>query len=231
MPNELHLALQRHYAGEDGALEALIGGFRVDALRDGVAYEIQTRNFRALREKLAALTSHAPVVLVYPLAQTRFLVRLDPQSGAEVSSRRSPKHGRLADVGWEIVYLAEALRDRRLSLEVLLTVERELRRDDGQGSWRRGGVSIVGRELVAIVETHRFDKPKDFARLLPAGLPRPFTVADLAARGGLSGKLAGRLAYGLRGLGVLEVVGKKGNAYLYRRVGRKRHTPPPTLAS
>jgi len=38
----LHLALQQHYAGDDGQLEAVVDGYRVDVLRRGVVYEIQT---------------------------------------------------------------------------------------------------------------------------------------------------------------------------------------------
>jgi hypothetical protein len=224
MPTDLHLALQRHYARKDGLLEAQVGGYRVDVLRRGVVYEIQLGSFAPLRDKLRALAALGPAVLVHPLPQTKHLVRLDPESGEPLSSRRSPKHGRVVEVGWELLYLAEALRHDNLSLEVVLTVERELRRDDGQGSWRRRGVSLVGRELVEIVATQRFRRPEDFAQLLPKGLPEPFTVADLAAAGALSRRLAGKLAYGLRQLGVLEQVGKRGNAYLYRQLvrGRKR---------
>ncbi len=228
MPTDLHLALQRHYAGEDGVIEAPVGGYVVDAFRGGVAYEIQTGNFAALRGKLAALAERGPVVLVYPVAQVKTIVRLDPETGEELSARRSPKRGRVTEVGRELLYLAEALRHGNLALEVVLTVERDLRQDDGQGSWRRQRVSLVGRELVEVVETHRFERPQDFLRMLPEGLAEPFTTAELAAAGKLTKALAGRLAYGLWKLGTLERVGKRGNSHLYQRVrprGRKRRGP------
>ena len=224
MPTDLHLALQRHYAGEDGLLEAPLAGYLVDAVREGVAYEIQTGNFAALRGKLAALAEQGPVVLVYPVAQVKTIVRLDPETGEELSARRSPKRGRVTEVGRELLYLTEALRHGNLALEVVLTAERELRQDDGRGSWRRRGVSRVGRELVEVVETHRFERQEDFLRLLPEGLGEPFTTAELAEAGKLTKALAGRLAYGLWKLGALERVGKRGNAHLYGRAegGRRR---------
>lgn len=215
MPTELHLALQRYYAGKRGKVEAWVGGYRVDVLRRGVAYEIQTASFAALRDKLRALAEIVPVVLVHPIAQTKLLVRVDPESGEAVGQRRSPKRGKLLDVGWELLYLAEALQHENLALEVALIVEREKRVAAGQRRW--GKDSTVGRELVEVVETKRFRKPQDFARLLPKGLKREFTVKELAEAGGISSRLAGRLAYGLRRIGAVELVGKRGRAYVYRR--------------
>ena len=218
MPTELHLALQRHYAGDDGLLEASVGGYRVDVLRGGVVYEIQTGSFVPLRDKLAALAALGPVVLVYPVAQTRRLVRVDPATGEELSARRSPQHGSSAQLFDQLLYLRRALLGGNLAVEVVLTSERELRCADGRGSWRRHGVSLAGRELVEVLGVERFESPADLARLLPSELPEPFTVAELAQAGRLTGRIAGRMAFALRELGVLEQVGKRGNAFLYRRV-------------
>ena len=203
-------------------VEAPVGGYVVDALREGVAYEIQTGNFAALRGKLQALAEWGPVVLVFPVAQVKTIVRLDPATGVELSARRSPKRGRVTEVARQLLYLAEALRHGNLALEVVLTVERELWVDDGRGSWRRKGVSLVGRELVEVLEKHRFERAEDFLRLLPEGLGEPFTTAELAEAGKLSKALAGRLAYGLWKLGAVERVGKRGKAYLYQHVASHR---------
>ena len=43
MPTELHLALQRHYAGKSGVVEAPLDGYKADVLRDGVVYEPKPR--------------------------------------------------------------------------------------------------------------------------------------------------------------------------------------------
>lgn len=229
MPTELHLALQQLYAGEGGTTEAPLDGYRADVLRDGVCYEIQTGNFGALRTKLTELVQQHRVVLVYPVPQQKVIVQLDGK-GREVSARRSPKRGRLTDVFAHLLYLRGLLAHPNLELEIVLTVERELRRKDGLGSRHRGGASLLGRELVEVVQTERFEQPEDLARLLPEDLPREFSVAELKASLSLRGGLGGRMAYALRELGVIEHVGKRGNAYLYRRAPRRRkrarRTPP-----
>lgn len=219
MPTDLHLALQQHYAGEDGVVEAPIGGYRADVLREGVVYEIQTGAFGAIREKLRRLLRKHPVVLVYPVAERKTIVYVD-RAGREVSARRSPKRGAATDVFEQLLHLHDLPRHRRLSLEIIFTHERDLRRRDGMGSWRRQGVSLVGRELVAIVATRRFEHPCELAALLPAELPRDFTVAELREALKLRKPTAAKMAYALRQLGVVKHVGKRGNAYVYRRSGR-----------
>lgn len=222
MPTDLHIALQLYYAGEDGGIEVPLDGYRADVLRDGVVYEIQTGSFGNIRAKLEKLARKYPIVLVYPVAQRKQIVYLDPETGEELASRKSPKRGDLHEVFGDLLHLRTLLRRKNVSLEIALLEERELRQDDGQGSWRRRGVSIVGRQLTGIVSTHRYQEPKDLLDLLPADLPRDFTTADLQRTSGCRKVVAGRMAYALRHLGVIRQVGKQGNAYVYRRVGGKR---------
>lgn len=228
MPTELHLALQQHYAGADGAVEALVEGFRADALREGVIYEIQTGSFGSIREKLRRLLERHPVVLVYPVPESKVIVYVDGE-GREVSARRSPRHGAVTDVFEQLLHLHDLPRHRRLSLEIVVTHERELRRRDGMGSWRRQGVSLLGRELVEILTVQRFEHPRELAALLPAELPREFTVAELREAMKLRRGTAAKMAYALCKLGVIKHVGKRGNAFVYRRpraVGAARAASP-----
>jgi hypothetical protein len=227
MPNELHIALQKHYAGEDGLIETRLDGYVIDVLRDDVVYEIQTRSFSAISAKLAHLAKRRRVVLVYPLPASRSIVRLDAATGEELSTRRSPKRWKLVEVFREMPHVARHFPKTGLELEVAWTIERELRSDDGQGSWRRKGVSLKGRELVEVVKTERFAKPADFLALLPPELPTEFTVADLAQAAGIGRWLAGKMAYSLRLIGTIRQTGKRGNAFVYECTGkRKRHRRP-----
>ena len=217
MPTDLHVALQRWYAGDDGLIEADVDGYRADVLRDGVIYEIQTGSFTAIRDKLRKLAKKHAVVLVHPVPQVKFIVKLDPVTGEKLSVRRSPKRGRPAHIFNELLYLRKVIKAENITLEIVMTVERELRCDDGEGSWRRRGVSIVGRELLAIVGRMRFEEPADLLALLPEDLPERFTTGDLRELLGLPPRVAGKMAWGLRKLGLIRKVGKQGNAIVYRR--------------
>jgi len=216
VPADLHIALQRWYASDDGLVETPVDGYRADVLRDGVIYEIQTKSFTAIRDKLRKLAKKHAVVLVHPIAQTKFIAKLDPDTGEQLSVRRSPKRGRPAGVFNELLYLRKVMQAENVTLEIVMTVERELRCDDGEGSWRRGGVSIVGHELLAIVGRHRFAEPADLLALLPEDLPERFTTGDLRHLLGLPPRVAGKMAWGLHKLGVIRRSGKLGRFLAYR---------------
>lgn len=217
MPTDLHVSLQRHYAGEDGEVEAALGAFRVDVLRGGVVYEVQTGSFSAIRRKVEMLCQRHPVVVVFPIAALKVIVNLAPETGEVISRRRSPRRGTPWDVVEHLPYLAEALKHENLSLELAMASVCEYRCADGAGSWRRRGVSVVGRELVEVLETVRLNSAADFAQLLPPALEATFTVKELAAAAGVNRWLAGRMARSLRRVGALVAVGKQGNAIVYER--------------
>jgi len=105
------------------------------------------------------------------------------------------------------------------ALEVLLIQEEEVRRHDPNRAWRRRGWVTADRRLLQIVDRRLFETPGDVAALLPAGLAEPFTTSDLASALGRPRRLAQRMAYCLREMGVIGQVGKQGNAILYARTG------------
>jgi len=216
MPSELHMALQRYYAGEDGETEVEVDGYFADAIRDGVIYEIQTKSFTAIRDKLHELADEHPVVLVHPIPRYKWIAKFDGETGEETSYRRSPKRWQLCEVFDELVYATRLLARENISLELIVTAQCELWLDDGNGSWRRQGQSIIGHELLAILERHRFEHPQDLVRMLPEELPEQFTTRDLRDCG-IRKRLAGKIAYTLREIGAIEQVGKDGRAYLYER--------------
>ncbi len=187
-------------------------GYIIDALVGNELIEIQTRNFGALKPKLAALLGSHTLRLVYPVAVEKWIVRSD----APFSRRKSPQRGRYEDVFRELVYLADWPAHPNLRLEVLLVRVEEERRSDGRGSWRRGGVSIIGRRLLEVVESRRFDTPHDLLALLPPSLPAQFTHTELAQHAGLPTYLCSRMTYTLRTLGLIQVCGRAGRKIIFQ---------------
>jgi len=194
--------------------EVPLGGYVVDAVAGDLLIEVQTRNFGAMRTKLAALLPEHRVRLVLPVAQTRWLVKHHPDG--RVERRRSPRAGRPQDLFAELVYGPELFAHPNLELELALIGEEEHRRYEPGKAWRRRGWVVTGRALVTAYERRLYREPEELLGLLPAGLPAPFTTADVAAEGRLPRRLAQQAAYCLHALGLLERVGKAGNAHLYR---------------
>jgi hypothetical protein len=213
----LHAALKAWYARPGDAVEAPVDGYVVDLVRGDLLIEIQTAGFSAIKAKLSDLAARHPLRLVYPIAREKWIVKLADDLSTEVSRRKSPKRGFVEEIFAELVSFPHLLARPGFEVEVLFIQEEEVRRYEAGRAWRRRGWVTHERRLLDVVGRRLFASPADVARLLPAELPQPFTTADLAAALGKGRRLAQKMAYCLREMGAVHVVGKRGRAILYSR--------------
>lgn len=213
----LHAALKAWYAEPGDLFEMPVDGYVVDIVRGDLLIEIQTRNFSAIRGKLSALTAQHPLRLVYPLAVEKWIVRLQPDGEQLLSRRKSPKKGSPVEVFSELVSIPRLLTSANFSLELLLIQEEEIRSYDAERAWRRKGWVTQERRLLDVIGRQVFGTPGELGALLPAELDEPFTTLALAEALGISRRLAQRMAYCLRAVGVLAAVGNSGRGVLHVR--------------
>lgn len=222
METSLHRQLKEHYAGDTSLQEVACAGYRIDAICRGRLIEIQHGSLAAIRDKIAALLVEHRVTVVKPIIATKKLVNLAKKNGPEVSRRLSPKRGTLVDLFDELVYFTQVFPHKHLTLEVAL-VEIEEIRYPGHGRRRRRrerDYQIADQRLIEIVETRKFRTLADLRRLVPTSLPATFHTGHLAAAMQISRSDAQRIAYCLRETGGIRMVGKEGNAILYRHSRR-----------
>jgi hypothetical protein len=211
----LHAGIKAWYGRAGDQFEVAVDGFVIDIVRGEQLIEIQTGNFGAMKRKLPRLLENHELLLLYPVAAEKWIVR-QTAVGEPVSRRKSPKRGQIADVFRELVYIPHLLAHPNLTIGVLLTQQEEILRDDGRGSWRRKRWSIHDRRLLEVVSLETFAEPVDFLRLLPGDLVRPFTNKQLAAALHIRPNLAQRMTYTLRHAGALGVDGRDRNGIQYR---------------
>jgi hypothetical protein len=208
----LHASLKRWYARPGDRFEVPVDGFVIDIVRDDILIEIQTRNLAAINAKLKKLTRSHHVRLIYPIVKEKWIVRSATTHTHATRRRKSPKKGRLEDLFWELVSIPQLLSNPNFSLEVLMIREEEVRRDDRR---RRKGWALEGRRLLEVVDQHVFTKSQDWLGFVPSGL-NSFTTVDLATGMSAKRELAQKLAYCLRHGRMIELIGKRGRANLYR---------------
>lgn len=211
----LHASLKQWYARPGDQFEVPVDGFVIDIVRDDLLIEIQTRNFASLKSKLTKLTRSHRVRLVYPILQEKWIVRLATGDGTVAIRRKSPKRGRLEDLFWELVSIPQLLSHPNFSLEVLMIRAEEVRRYEGKRAWRRRGWVCEGRRLLEVVDQRLFGKGADWLGFLPDGL-ESFTARDLATGMDTGTELAQKMAYCLREGRMIELIGRRGRANLYR---------------
>lgn len=213
--SSLHAALKDWYSKPNGEKEVLVDGYLIDVVHNRTLIEIQTGNFSAIKPKLEFLLSGHPVRLVHPIAREKWIIRLPAKGDNPQWRRKSPRRGRFEHLFLELIRIPSLPLKSNFSLEILLTKEEELRRNDGRGSWRRKGVSIIDHRLLEIEQRSLFIKPEDYLRLIPYNLAHPFTNRQLAEALKIPIQLARKMTYCLKAMNVIVVRGKKGNACLY----------------
>ncbi len=224
----LHAALKKWYAQPNDRLEVPVDGFLIDIFRETPDYpqghllvEIQTQNFAAIKRKLTILTLRHPVRLVYPIAQEKWIVKVAKDGHTHLNRRKSPKHGTLEHVFEELVSFPELLSNLNFSLEVLFIQEEEVRRYVGKRTWRGREWVTQEHRLLQVVGQRLFETPADMGALIPSTISEPFTTSDLAAALAKPRRLSQEMAYCLRKMGAITLVGKRRNALLYTRATPK----------
>lgn len=213
----LHAALKRQYAGAVGRVEVKIDNFVVDVCVNGAIIEIQTGNFSSIKTKISQLISGNNLMLVYPIAAEKWLLKYPEGESGKTLTRKSPKRGRKEEIFSELVSFPELLCSERFSLEIAMIREQEVRVFTGEKPWRKNGWVTVERQLMEILETHTYHKPSDLLTLLHTGLHETFTTGDIARESNIPRRLAQKMAYCLRNMGVIEQIGKEGRSNLYVR--------------
>jgi hypothetical protein len=213
----LHAEIKQLYNTPDAEVEVKVEGYVIDVVRGNLLIEIQTRKFSAIKAKLRNLMRNHPVRLVYPVAQEKWVIR-QTVSGEVIGRRKSPKRKSIVNVFEELVSIPTFIKHPNFEVEVILTREEEIRVNNGKGSWKRKGWSSIDRRLVDIVDRELFSSPTDFLRLIPDTIEEPFTTKTLAESLMSPRRVIQKMAYCLRKMEVLKIVGKDGNAHQYVKV-------------
>ncbi len=209
----LHAALKQWLAKPGDAPEQRVDGYQIDIVRGDTLIEIQTANFSALKTKLGKLLQNHKVLLVHPIAESKWIVR-QTKRGRQITRRKSPKRGRIEDLFGELLYIPQLAAHPNFNCMAVFTHQEEIWRDDRRGSWTRKHWSIADRQLLKVTGSQRFDSLGDYLGLIPPGLPTPFTHKQLASAMGAPVWMTTRMSYCLRKMGALESVGKQGKSLL-----------------
>lgn len=216
MEKPLHASLKEWYTKTGDEVECEVDGFVIDIVRSDLLIEIQTTGFSSLKRKVSELlASGHRLRIVHPVPVNKWIVKIDTD-GTIVSRRRSPKHGMLTDIFGELVSFPSLLAHSPLEIDIVLTNEEEYRSYTPGKSWRRKGWSVMERRLIDVTDHRLLTDADAICALLPTGLPDAFTTSDLAEALGRPRRAAQQMAYCLRKAGVINVVGKQGNAFEYR---------------
>jgi len=211
----LHASLKEYYACENAQMEAPVDGYIVDVKRGDLLIEIQTGGFSAIKTKLQRLVENHPLLLVYPVALEKWIVKRPKDDAGKETRRKSPKQGKVVEVFRDLVSFPHLLLDDHFTLEIVLTQEEDIRCYNGKRRWRNAGWVTEERRLIRVVEQHTIRSPQEFLPYLPSELPQQFSTADLSNALRISRRMAQKMSYCLRRMKVFHEVGRKNRSILY----------------
>lgn len=222
METTLHRQLKELYCSEAAGREVWISDdYRADAVVNGELIEIQQASLSALKQKIRDLLADHCVRVVKPLASRKMILKRSRRNGPIVSQRASPYREKMAHLFTELVYFVGVFPHPRLTLEILLTEQEEIRIPRKPRRWRGKDYRVEDRRLVNVVERRELRTAEDLLVFLPK-LPVQFTTSEIAKAAGIPRWLAQKMAYCLRQTGATSVVGKRGRSLLYQRKANDR---------
>ena len=211
----LHAFLKEHYEPDVKNREVKIGRYVADIKNRSGIMEIQTRGFSSLQKKLEFFLTEYEVTVIYPVAQKKRLIWVDPVTGEATKPRRSPKTGAPCEIFYELYHIRKQLCLPDLRFKIVLLELDEYRFLDGWSHDRKKGSTRKDRVPLSILSEVDIGGVSDYKKLLPVGLPDCFTVADFMRCARASHTLAQRAVNVLCAVGVIKRSGKSGRAFLY----------------
>lgn len=211
----VHSTLKQYLSRDLSHQEIKIGSYFADVCIDGHIFEIQTRQFNKLRNKLDFFLKDYKVTVVYPITHYNHLRWVTPDTGEITPPKKSTRKGNPLQVFAELYRIRPFLSHPNFSLKLVLMDMEEYRMLDGYGKDKKKRATKCDKFPLSLVAEYDIDTPMDYMMLLPAELPEVFTTKDFAKLAKIPVGLAQTTLLLLSELGVVFRNGKQGNAYLY----------------
>lgn len=225
----VHALLKNFYAPYVAHQEVQVAGYVADIMQGAHIMEIQTRHFRNLRKKLDAFLPLYDVTIIYPIAHTKWVHWIHPETGEVLSRRKSPKKGSLYTIIPELYQIKDYLTHPHLHFILPLLEVDEYKLLNGWSRDKKRGAEKQDTYPRQLVDEVYILQPADYKQLLPETLPPLFTSKDYQKATRLPVRHASTGLNILYHLQLVERVGKKGNAFLYERCLEKEKKQPSVI--
>ena len=213
----LHLILKSFFEPDTSCHEQKLGRYIADIINENGVAEIQTRTFGNLRHKLTAFSKEYPVNVVYPIASTKHISWLDPESGELTARRKSPKRGQAWDILRELYALRPIMPLSNVTFTLVFMDMDDFRLLDGWSRDKKRGSSRYERIPTALCDIVTIRELSDYQVLIPDSLGKSFTAAEYARAANMTPRTAGYAVRTLVTLGIIQHTETKGKAFVYTR--------------
>lgn len=217
----LHKTLKYYLCSDETKHEIKIkksnsGILYADVYDNEMIYEIQTRGFDKLRNKLSEFLIEHKVTIVHAIAHKKNIYKVF-ETGEIEGPTKSPKTGKVFEVFKELYKIKSYLNNPNLSLKIFLIDMDEYRYVVEKKHARSSGYVREKQIPKSIYHIYDFKGKNDYIKLLEdLNLEENFTSLDLKKNAKINKTLSTVTLNILTHLEVVERIGKKGNNYIYK---------------
>lgn len=141
---------------------------------------------------------------------------IDEETGECSKGRKSPRKGTGYEAFAELYKIKMFLKNSNLKIKLVLVDMEEYKILNGWSKDKKKGSTRYDRIPLKIVEEIEIECLQDYMQFIPYDLPEPFTVKSFAKAAKINSQRAQVVIHILYHVGVIERIGKEGNAFLYR---------------
>lgn len=192
--------------------------------REGIA-EIQTRAFERLVPKLERFLPDERVLAVLPLTDTKYITKVERESGELLGRRKSPSHACINRAACELYKISRFIGHPNLRVKIIFLNFDEYRYESADGKRRSRSETLI--ECIPSEITSEIDlaRPEDYRIFIPEGLGERFLASEMQKIIKLDSRRTHNTLSLLLSLGLIRRAGKEGRAYIYEIV-KGVNSPP-----
>ena len=205
------------YLEQDKAYhEVKVDGFYAAIKKDNHVYEIQTRSFDKLRNKLDYYLTSKEVTIVYPIDHKKWILWFNKDDGALEEKNLYKRTGNINLIFKELYKIKPFLKNPKLHLKILLIDLEETRILDGYSKDHKKGSTKLNKYPLDLYEEVDIYNLLDYKLFLPNDLPIKFTSKDYAKLAKIRLSEAQIALNVLSYLDIVNKVGKDSKSYIYQ---------------
>ena len=211
----LHAVLKDYFQEDERFQEFTVDGYVADVVREDEVVEIQSRDLYRLAPKISTFLVENRVTVVHPIALSKTVFWMDPETGECISQRKSNKKGKVIDILPELYGLRDFLLNEKFRVCIMLLNVNEYRILDGYGKDKKKRATKLDRYPTALIDEIYLACVDDYRRFLPSSLPEEFSSSDFRIAAKCDLRTAQIALNIFSKLGLVRETGKKGRKKMY----------------
>ena len=211
----LHAVLKDYICEDKEYQEVKIGNFYADVFKDDTITEVQTRNLFALNKKLDFFLKSYKVNIIYPIISTKYIYWVSNETGLIEEPIKSPKHSSFVNALPQLDGIKEYIDNPNLKITLMLLETEEYRIKNGFGKNKKTRGEKADIFPICLVDTLEINSLEDVEKIIPANIPKEFTMDVFSKCTKLKGKDAFYAKRFLENSGFIKNIGKQGRKIKY----------------